>query len=228
MKTENKVFIGGVVVTCLITAGFIVYQNTGIKTAPTSNVAFNQKPEQLPQDQVAKDQRTVEPPKKVRGKEKHQIIQDPVPVTPAERGDGKVAKFLREIKTKTDGLSNRVQENRFVINNLKHQISRINKENEGYESEVKNLVDENDDLREELSGKRLYSADNRKAEKKDRNANKNSLYQLTKVADDQAWIKTSAGRTYIVEEGDWFVDDYVVRIDAVENRVITSAGVLVL
>lgn len=157
------------------------------------------------------------------------LIQDPAPVPPAERDGGEVAQALRNLRIQSEGIQRRLMAQGQALRSLQQQVNEITQDRRDQQESLDEVQRANEALRSELSGKALYaqSSAEQQVGSKERGGEGNG-YQLTKLLEDQAWIHTPQGRTYIVGEGDWFGAEYVISINSADNAVITTAGELVL
>lgn len=158
------------------------------------------------------------------------IIQDPAPVPPAEREGGEMAKALRNLRIQTEGIQQRMIAQGQALRSLQQQVNGLTQKRREHQESLNEAQQTNEALRSQLSGKGLYAQPNseQQLESSTERTGERNKYQLTKLLEDQAWIHTPQGRTYIVEEGDWFGDEYVISINSVDNAIITTAGELAL
>ncbi|OWV31241.1 hypothetical protein [Halomonas campaniensis] len=244
MKPENKVFLGGALAVLLLAFGYVLYINIGGggNTAP-SEVAFsntsgaqNEVQGGAANDSQNQSSRETEVPETTYAApeadsqmEAPRVVDYPTPVPAAERDGGEVAQALRNLRVQTEAFQQGLIAQGQALRSLEQQVDELVQNRQQYQTELSEMQRSNNALRSELSGKALYAQSNSADEGRTQNRNTTSHgFRLTKLLEDEAWIHTPQGRTYIVGEGDWFGNEYVISINNRERTVVTTAGELAL
>ncbi|MDL4860783.1 hypothetical protein NPJ88_000400, partial [Halomonas elongata] len=243
MKSEEKVFFSGVAVVVMVAIGYITYNSLGgDEPTRSSQIAFSsgsdssgpQQPSETEgnargdtNDTPQTDQRefpsqATEAPGS-NGPEntaRQGILRDPVPVPPAERSGDEIAQALRNLRVQAEAFQERLAVQGQTLRTLQQQINELKQAGQDYQEQLVAMQRSNEALRNDLSGQALYES-SRPDTNAMESASKSDGYQLTKLFEDQAWILTPQGRTYIVGEGEWFEDEYIISIDNANHKVVT-------
>lgn len=223
MNIENKVFLGVAVIVCLGTAGYITYSDSEAGNPNPSNMAFSSQSKkdahQPPKDTVPEKKPDLTPSAEDRGAEEE---------AEAERTK-EVGRTLRNLNVKTESIQKRLIAQYQTIETLKQQVTALAQARHQDQEKMESLEHSYEKLQEKFQQRaQPQEISARQTSKVNTERKMQKGYRVTKIFDDQAWIKTPQGRTYIVEEGEWFGSEYVISINSAEHTVVTTAGDLAL
>lgn len=223
MKIENKVFLGFAVIVCLCAAGYIAYSDSEAGNPNPSSMAFS--------SQSKKD--THQPPEETVPEKKPYLTlsaEDRGAEEEAEAERAKeVGRTLRNLNVKTESIQKGLITQYQTIETLKQQVTALAQARHQDQEKMESLEHSYKKLQEKFQQRvQPQEISVRRDSKVNAKSKMQKGYQVTKIFDDQAWIKTPKGRTYIVEEGEWFGSEYVISINSAEHKVVTTAGDLAL